>query len=168
MNLRLAGLTAWLSVVMAGAAAAQRPAAVEGFERLKALAGEWEAPGADGGSVRVIYEVISGGTAVLERVMGDEHGGAGMVSIYHLKGDRLAMSHFCTGGNQPRFESPGLAGDDLRFALEPESLSDPGQGHIHHVAFRFGRGGRVATDWDWVEGGVGDHRLTRRQTRVNR
>lgn len=50
MNLRLAGLTAWLGVVIAGAAAAQRPAAVEGLERLKALAGEWEAPGPDGAS----------------------------------------------------------------------------------------------------------------------
>lgn len=168
MNIRLAGLTAGLVVVIAASAAAQRPAAVEGLERLKAMAGEWEAPGPDGGTVRVIYEVISGGTAVLERVMGDEHGGAGMVSVYHLTGDRLAMSHFCTGGNQPRFESPGLAGNDLRFALEPASLSDRGQGHIHHVAFRFDGPGRVTTDWDWVDGGVGDHRLTRQQTRVNR
>ncbi|MFN0180452.1 MAG: hypothetical protein ACKVZ0_16760 [Gemmatimonadales bacterium] len=168
MNLMPVGLAASVGVVIAGSASAQRPAAVEGLDRLKALAGEWEAPGPDGGAVRVIYEVISGGTAVLERVMGDEHGGAGMVSVYHLKGGRLAMSHFCTGGSQPRFESAGLAGDSLDFALEPESLSDPGRGHIHRVAFRFDGPARVTTDWDWVEGGVGGHRLTRRQTRVAR
>lgn len=145
---------------------AQGSPAGAGFQRLKALAGEWETVGPDGVLVRVVYEVVSGGTAVLERVLGAEHGESGMMSIFYLSGDRLAMSHFCTAGNQPRFESPGLDGTSLTFALVPTSLADLTTGHIHQVAFRFGE--QVESVWDWVERGTTDHQLTRRQRRVTR
>ena len=161
--------TVWavaFSVVFADVGLPQASSAVAGFQRLKALAGEWETTGPDGVPVRVVYEVVSDGTAVLERVLGAEHGESGMMSMFYLSGDRLAMSHFCTAGNQPRFESSGLVGMGLTFTLVPSSVADLTAGHIHQVAFRFGD--PVESVWDWVERGRVDHQLTRQQRRVIR
>ena len=64
------------------------------FERLKKLAGTWEATTPDGKSERVVYEVIANGTAVIER---DAHEGGTMETVYHLDGDKLGC-HFCESG----------------------------------------------------------------------
>jgi hypothetical protein len=137
------------------------------FERLKSLAGTWEIsePGAE--RVRIEYQLGSGGSAVLERVVGPaEHGPAGMISIFYLEGDRIGMSHFCTAGNQPRFGSTSV-GDTVRFALVAGSVADPAMGHIHEVEFRFGRDGQLETVWTWYDDGRPNHQLIRRQSRVS-
>lgn len=135
-----------LALTVAASLAGQVPAPAA-FERLKGLTGTWEATGPSGESIRVIYQVISGGTAVLERVVGvAEHGPEGMTSVFYLVGDRLALAHFCSGGNQPRLLSSALAGDTLRFALIPESIANPAEGHIHAVEFRFSSNSRLDTE----------------------
>lgn len=136
------------------------------FERFKELAGEWVTPYPNGDTVTIRYELISGGTAVMERVLGPEHGGAGMLSIYHAIGDGVAVSHFCTGGTQPRFRSSGV-GDTIRFQLDPASVAHPREGHIHSIEFRFLSGGALETTWVWFDQGREDHVLVRRQLRKN-
>lgn len=135
------------------------------FDRLKELVGEWEATYPDGERVTVVYELVSGGTAVMERVIGREHGESGMLSIFHLVGGRLGVSHFCTAGNQPRFAAAAFRGDTVRFALVPTSLDQATEGHIHEIEFRFGDSTHLETSWWWFEGGRPSHSLVRKQRR---
>src|SRR5688572_15952876 len=66
------------------------------FERLKELAGTWDAT--ETGSSRkftAVYTVTGGGRVVME-VLG------GMATAYHLDKGKLLLTHFCGAGNQPR------------------------------------------------------------------
>jgi hypothetical protein len=72
------------------------------FEKLKGLAGTWSGPvgTVDGPKGTVRYEVVSGGSAVMEVLFpGDPHE---MRSMYHLDRGDLVMTHYCSAGNQPR------------------------------------------------------------------
>ena len=76
--------------------------AAAAFARLKSLAGEWEG-NTEKGKVRLSYEVISGGNAVAEHESGGEM--PAMLTVYHLDGNRLLLTHYCAAGNQPRMEA---------------------------------------------------------------
>jgi len=74
--------------------------AEEGFEKLKSLAGVWQSKSPDGHPLSISYEVVAGGSAVMEtRVPVNE---PSMISIFHLDGEKLRMTHYCSIGNQPR------------------------------------------------------------------
>ena len=72
------------------------------FDRLKALAGQWEAQGKTGKS-QLTYEVVSGGNAVFER--DNNEGMPEMITVYYLDGDRVLLTHYCMIGNQPRMQA---------------------------------------------------------------
>ena len=66
------------------------------FERLKGLAGTWEAT-EKGSSRKFTAEyTMTGGGSVLMEVLG------GMSTAYHLDKGTLVLTHFCGAGNQPR------------------------------------------------------------------
>jgi hypothetical protein len=67
------------------------------FEKLKALQGTWTGK-AMGQDVQVSFRVTSGGSAVLSEI----HAEGNMITMFHLDGDRLLMTHYCGAGNQPR------------------------------------------------------------------
>jgi hypothetical protein len=134
------------------------------FEKLRAITGTWTFT-TDTDHGRVSYELVSNGTAILERVMNEEHGETGMVSVIYLDGDRLILQHYCTSGNQPRLVSPGLEGDEIRFTFERASnLASPDAGHIHGAVFSFAGPESFASRWTWRENRVETTR-TRRHTR---
>jgi hypothetical protein len=56
-----------------------------------------------------------------------------MVSVYHLDGDRLMMTHFCSSGNQPRVaaQPPKNATDPIVFTfVDVTNLKAEQKGHI--------------------------------------
>src|SRR5437868_7105013 len=72
------------------------------FDSLKTLAGTWEGTGMMDGkeqAVTVVYEVTSGGSILVERLMPGTPGE--MISVYHRDGKTLSMTHYCALGNQP-------------------------------------------------------------------
>jgi hypothetical protein len=111
--------TAWLAASAAGATQAGAM-----FERMLALAGEWQGTfewtdGRTGtGELRVRYTVTGAGSALIEDLISPE-GVATMSTVYHLDGDDLRMTHYCAARNQPRLvssrfsDSPPAA--DFRF-----------------------------------------------------
>lgn len=148
------------------------PAAIA-FARLKSLAGTWKfgdtgtAPGTLMPVGTVSYEVVSNGTAILERVSGPEHGPSGMVSIIRLDGDRLVLDHYCSDGNQPRLvASRDLAGMEIRFDFESATgLASPEAGHIHSAVFSFRPDGGFESRWGWRQAGA-THTGLRRHVRA--
>jgi hypothetical protein len=94
------------------------------------LAGSWEAP-AGGGRVRVRYEPISNGSALLERfftVSGKE-----TASVYHPAGDRVFVTHYCAQGNQPRLQLTQAGNGQLTFDFVDATDLDKGEGVMRQL-----------------------------------
>jgi len=127
------------------------------FARLKTLAGEWEGKAADGSTSHLRYEVVSNGSAVLERFENDQLGaGNAMVTVYYLDGDRLQLTHYCMAKNQPHMQAESFdsASGELRFAfVNATGLSSAEAGHMHNASFRFIDGDHFSTDWQFYEAG---------------
>ncbi|MDX1618961.1 MAG: hypothetical protein R3224_09255, partial [Balneolaceae bacterium] len=138
---------------LAGPAYAQNTAD-KGFEKLKSLAGEWDGIKSDGQKVALSYKVISGGSAVVETLMPVNE--PDMVTVYHMDGDRLMMTHYCSAGNQPRMvaEQAGRGEDRIDFELlDLTNLTDSSPGHMKHLTLKFAADGSLAQVWTFNRDG---------------
>lgn len=156
---------------MAGPASETDASAAAAFERLKGLEGVWEADLGGGEKATSRIEIISGGSAIVDRYQDTKLGpGKEMVTVYHLDGDRLLLTHYCVAGNQPRMklESFDPAAGELRFEfLDATGLRDPGAGHMHRARYRLEDSRHFSTVWDWVEKGKTTSQEAERYTRVS-
>jgi len=101
------------------------------FEKLKGLVGAWEGE-EDGQSYTITYRLTGAGSALVETMFpGTDHE---MVSIYHLDGPELRMTHYCAAGNQPRMSLDRTASslDEFVFKFEGGTNLDPERDmHVH-------------------------------------
>ena len=173
----VAGVVALLGGVRPGLAGDEAPTkpgveARAAFGRLKKMAGTWSAEiAADGKAAdfkkkvekhkqghgaepSVIFKLTGGGSALVETQMpGAAHE---MVSVYHLDGDDLRMTHYCAAGNQPRFKLDRARSrpDHLIFVFDGGTNLDPAKDmHIHGLEMTFHGDGRVTSAWDGYAGG---------------
>jgi hypothetical protein len=150
MNAMAAVLAAALAAGAAGSDTKAKSEARTSLERLKQLAGEWRGTVAEDGSpMAVTYEVTSGGTAVLERLFpGTPHE---MLTLYHLDGDDLVLTHYCASGNQPRMRLVRSAGTDpleLAFDYAGGSNIDPAtDAHMHSARMWIRGADRLESEW---------------------
>jgi hypothetical protein len=161
-----------LLVVICGLSAAlnmgQAPTpAAEGLARLKALEGEWIDP--DGvfgekGKVAVTYRVTSAGHSVVETFpVGTPHE---MTTVYHLDGNSLVLTHYCTSNTQPKMTSTGLKGNTLVFEFAGGANIDPTKtSHMHGVTFEFVSADEIKATWVNWKDGKSDHGATFRVVR---
>lgn len=126
--------------------------AARAFEQLKGLAGEWIGTADSHGEVHISYEIVSGGTAVLERERMADH--PEMVTLYHLDGDRLLLTHYCVG-NQPRMAARSFDDGGVQFELvDATGLASSGAGHMHRAEFELDGKDRLRSTWTWREQGA--------------
>jgi hypothetical protein len=127
------------------AAKASAPAA---FERLKGLAGTWDAAmmKTDGEATEVQYRVTGNGTALMETMFaGTPHE---MITMYTVDGDSILASHYCSGGNQPRLRMNPARSDANTLVFEFEAITGTtGDHYINGVTFRFSGDGRAVEEW---------------------
>src|SRR5262245_51932010 len=128
--------------------------AAEAFERLKALAGPWTGTGADGTISNYTYEVVAGGSALLERCEMPHDGvPVTMLTLFTLDGPRLLLTHYCMAGNQPRMQAQEMVGDTIAFEfLDATRLDSPDEGHMHRATFHFDGPDRLVTQWTFRAG----------------
>jgi hypothetical protein len=127
--------------------------AAAAFARLKGLVGEWEA-NTDVGKARLIYELTGGGSAVVERESAENM--PPMMTVYHLDGNRLVLTHYCMAGNQPRMEARSFdpATREIRFRfLDATGLTSPGAGHMHNSTIRLMDADHIESEWQFFENG---------------
>ena len=76
----------------------------EAFATIKKFAGEWHGPAAMKGmpASHSIYRITAGGSAVEEIIFPGTK--MEMISMYHMDGSDLLMTHYCVIGNQPRMK----------------------------------------------------------------
>ncbi|MBZ5654194.1 MAG: hypothetical protein LAO56_02830 [Acidobacteriia bacterium] len=139
-------------VLCAGCALAQ-PNAQKTFDTLKALAGNWEGKNNQGQTLRVSFRETAGGSALLSEIHGQ--GQENMISMIHLDGDRLLMTHYCGAGNQPRMKA-SLAPDAKSVIFEfndATNLSSAEAGHMHHVVFAIPDADHHTEEWTFLDHG---------------
>ncbi|HXB54779.1 MAG TPA: hypothetical protein VN461_08355 [Vicinamibacteria bacterium] len=129
------------------------------FERLRALAGEWEGSvewsGArsDKGKMNATYYLTGAGSSVVENLTAN--GTTLMTSVYHLDGEDLRMTHFCAAQNQPRLKATRF--DDAKGTIEFSfvditNLPLPGAPHVEGFMIHFVEPGQIALTFTFVSG----------------
>jgi hypothetical protein len=169
MRTRITGLALTLVIAAAthvGYAAGDSNAdTTAAFARLKTLVGEWKT---DDGKESLTYELVAGGTALLERESGA--GRPTMLTLYHRDGNRLVLTHYCMAGNQPRMQAkPFDAGaNEIAFDfLDATNLSSPAAGHMHGTSIRFVDANHIDTVWEFHENGKATMTERARYARVH-
>ena len=102
-------------VVLSTTQIAAQTKGVNGFDKLKSLAGQWQGKRSDGKPVVVTYELVSGGHGIMERLEAADEDE--MVTVYHPDGDGLMMTHYCSAGNQPRMRAAVPDGEIMNLRL---------------------------------------------------
>lgn len=107
--------------------------AQKAFEKLKSLAGSWEA-NVMGMSVQATIRVTSRGNAILHEATSSSRPDDPITMIY-VDGDRLLLTHYCDSGNRPRMEGKISAdGNSVEFNLV-DITGNTQRGFMNHVAF---------------------------------
>lgn len=139
---------AWNAMLGGQCVAQGKSTAVACFARMKKLQGDWYSKDSGGAEHLVVrYRVISGGTALEET---DLPGSEEMVSIYHMDGDSLVMTHYCSIGNQPHLRATAASTPSrIEFACtgHGENMKSENDLHIHHALFVLRSEDRFTSTW---------------------
>lgn len=118
----------------------------EAFATLKKLVGTWEGVGEDAGKgVKVTYHLTGAGTALIETQMAGTP--MEMVSVYHMDGPALVMTHYCAAGNQPTMRYKPGGDKSIDFDFVKGSNMKPTDMHIHAARIRILAPDRLESDW---------------------
>jgi len=142
-----------IALVLCSGFALAQSNAQKSFDTLKTLAGNWEGKNNQGQTLRVEFRETAGGSALLSEIHGQ--GPENMISMFHLDGDRLLMTHYCGAGNQPRMKAT-LSPDGKSVAFElidATNLSSPEAGHMHHVVFTMPDADHHTEEWTFLDHG---------------
>lgn len=142
------------------------------FESLKKLAGEWrgktrlewnretEQGTMEVGDITVIYRLTAGGTALMETL------NAGlpteMTTMYHMDGDDLVLTHYCSMGNQPHMKAqpadPGKPGV-ISFLCDGKGSNMKGESdaHMHAIVITLIDDNHIKTVWTMQDDGRPGH-----------
>ncbi|MDP6538332.1 MAG: hypothetical protein QF903_04405 [Planctomycetota bacterium] len=136
------------------------------FERFVALEGDWRITGGDHtvGATHT-YRTIANGSAVVETIFpGQPHE---MVTVYHLDGPSLVLTHYCALGNQPRMVAEPGEGDVVRFLFDSGgNLAADTDPHMHDARFTFVDAERFTSTWTQWDGGVEIERMVMELERI--
>ena len=138
-----------------------RSASSPRFDALKKLAGDWVEL-KDGKPTETIVSsirVTAGGNTVQETLFpGTPHE---MVTMYHLDGDDLVLTHYCILGNQPHLRAePGKNADRFVFKFAGGgNLPSADDKHIDHATITILDRDHFQSEWIACESGKECHKV---------
>ena len=144
---------ATIAAILCASFALAQSNAQKTFDTLKALAGNWEGKNNQGQTLRVSFRETAGGSALLSEIHGQ--GPENMISMIHLDGDRLLMTHYCGAGNQPRMKAT-LAPDGKSVIfdfIDATNLASVDAGHMNHVVFAMPDADHHTEEWTFLDHG---------------
>ena len=147
-----AAVLAFLPRVLAGIEASP---ARSTFERIRGLEGSWVGESTKGWTEEVTFRPIAGGSAVVETSF-DAHPGETMLTLFAMDGERLRLTHYCVGKNQPRLEATAFedGGRVVTFTfVDGGNLASRDRGHMDKAVFRFEDDDHVVVRWTWYQDG---------------
>lgn len=153
--------------IFAGRAGSQTKAN-SGFDQLKTLVGTWEAKTDEGVTVNT-FRLVSNDTAIQEIAQSkDGNAHTQMITIYTPNGDHLALTHYCSIGNQPHMETRAVSADQKEFDFTftgAGNLSDPKAPHMHHMTLKIQDQDHFSETWT-MDGNGPEHTMTFNFTRT--
>ncbi|MGH9540223.1 MAG: hypothetical protein ACRD3H_20020 [Terriglobales bacterium] len=140
-----------LLFVLATTAAFAASAAQKSFDALKVLDGAWEGTVKNGQPVEVDYRLTAGGSALMSEIKGKED----MITMFHLDGERLLMTHYCSAGNQPRMvANPSPDGKTFSFTfLDATNVATPDAAHMHRLVISVPDANHHTEEWFYNDHG---------------
>ena len=125
----------------------------EAFDKMKTLIGSWEGTMKEDGkeiAATARFQTVSDGS-VLAAWLG-EGTPYEMVTMFHMDGDSLMATHYCTGHNQPRFVLV-MDGERNRlvFAFKDGTNIKPEVGYMHQVAFILDGQNHHIQEWTFLK-----------------
>jgi hypothetical protein len=76
--------------------------------------------------------------------------------MYHLDGDAVMVTHYCSIGNQPRMRAVVPQGEikSLKFTyVDVTNLAKPSAGHMKSLTISFLDGDHIKQEWTYTDGG---------------
>ncbi len=143
-------VAAVLTVVLSAAFVAAESDAQKSFGLLKGLEGNWSGTNLQGQPIDVSFRMTAGGSALMSEI----HGRAeNMITMFHLDGDRLLMTHYCAAGNQPRMKVVSADAKSVSFEFMDGTNIAPGGGHMQHVTFSQPDADHQLEEWVYLDHG---------------
>jgi len=129
--------------------------AKSGFELFKKLDGRWIGRSTKGWEETITFKTIAKGSVVVENSF-DAHPNETMMTMFHLDGSRLLLTHYCVAGSQPRLAATAFddSGRIITFTfLDATNLPSRNQGHMDKAVFRFKDENNFSSQWTWYQDG---------------
>jgi len=122
------------------------------FQQLAGLGGNWAGKGSEGQPVEVSFRMTAGGSALMSEIHGK--GPENMITMFHLDGDRLLMTHYCGAGNQPRMKVIASDAKSVSFEFVDGTNIKPGDGHMQRVKFTQPDANHHTEEWVFLDHGT--------------
>lgn len=151
--LAMAALAA-IPLASMGFLASGKPKGASPLDPLVPLVGEWQGTGEGGAPVKLTYTLVSGGSALMERMQPSNE--AEMITIYTVEGDHLRVVHYCSMGNQPEMETAAINGKPQKFTFEltvVKGMKKPDEGHMTSLVLTMVDKDHLTQEWTFVENG---------------
>lgn len=126
------------------------------FVRLSKLVGKWKGTASHGegkDETVVTYKLVGSGTSLVETLFeGTPHE---MITVYHMDGSDLVMTHYCAAGNQPHCKA--VKSDDpksLKFEFAGGANIKPETDmHMHSLVMTWESDDKIKAVWTSWAGG---------------
>jgi hypothetical protein len=143
-----------LALSICGRTASAAGPANAAFQKVRALAGEWEGKDEQGNAVKTSFKLIAGETAVMETL--NMSGMEEMVTLYSVDGDGIALLHYCPTNNQPHMRAVPPSGDIRELVFEFQgagNLPNLATGHEHKLVMELHDNDHLTERWTWRKNG---------------
>lgn len=136
------------------------------LERMKSLVGSWTGkmkmnPKAPEVEITVEYRLVADGSALQERNFAGTP--KEMVTMYHDKNGKLALTHYCMLHNQPAMILKSSDEKSISFDFDPScSVDAEKETHMHSLVLTFVDDDTIVQKWSiYAEGkSMGEHPIT--------
>lgn len=140
------------------------------FEQFQRLEGDWNCKSTKGWEAKSGWRTIAGNSCVMQTEI-DAHPGETMLTVFHMDGPHLMLTHYCVARNQPRMRATSISpdGKEVTFTfLDSTNLASRDKGHMDRAVYKFADDGTYTTQWTWYQNGQERWMEEIKCTRVNR
>jgi len=140
-----------LAMLSVGAAFAESDGQ-KSFQRLAALEGNWTGKGSEGQTLEVSFRMTAGGSALMSEIHAP--GRENMITMFHMDGDRLMVTHYCGAGNQPRMKVISSDAKSVSFEFFDGTNIKPGDGHMQRLTLTQPDANHHTEEWVFLDHGT--------------
>src|SRR5271166_7189091 len=147
----IAAVAAVLVIVLSATLVMAESDAHKSFDLLKGMEGNWAGKNQQGQHIEVSFRMTAGGSALMSEIHGQ--GPENMITMFHMDGNRLLMTHYCGAGNQPRMKIISADAKSVSFDFFNGTNIGPGDGHMQHVTFTEPDADHHLEEWVFLDHG---------------